>query len=101
MKQIINGKKYDTETAKKLGDYSNGRSRSDFAFCEEELYIKKTGEFFIYGCGGPLSKYSVPEGNGVSGDSKIIPLTENEAKKWAEANLSVDKYESIFGEVEE
>lgn len=32
---------------------------------------------------------------------KIAPLTVKEAKKWAEMHLTVDEYESIFGEVEE
>lgn len=33
--------------------------------------------------------------------NKIIPLSIEEAKEWAEENLSGDEYEYIFGEVEE
>lgn len=100
MVKIINGKRYDTNTAKLIGEtsYSN---RTDFAFWSEELYQKRTGEFFIYGEGGPASKYSRSTGqNSWSGGKAIIPLTLQEAKEWAESYLSAEDYESLF-EVEE
>ena len=37
MKKIINGKKYDTETAKEVGYWNNGYPCSDFNHCEETL----------------------------------------------------------------
>lgn len=46
MKKIINGKKYDTSTAKYLGEYDFGY-QSSFNWYREELYEKKTGEFFL------------------------------------------------------
>ena len=102
MKKIINGKKYDTETAKHVGSWSNGYSYSDFEYAKEKLYKNKTGEFFLYGSGGPASKYcEYIDGNTRSGGCDIIPLTENKAKKWAERHLDADRYEEIFGEVEE
>ena len=101
MKKIINGKKYDTETATHVGEFWNGLSRSDFNHCYEDLYKKKTGEFFLYGKGGPLSKYSMSVGTGTASGEEIIPLTEDEAKKWAEEHLDADAYEALFGEVEE
>ena len=102
MKKIINGKKYDTETAKEVGYASNGLSTRDFSYWEETLYLKKTGELFLYGYGGPRSKYSVSCGqNGWSGGNKITPLSEQEAKAWAEEYLDSDEYEALFGEVEE
>ena len=100
MKKIINGKKYHTDTAKMLA--SNGNGRSDFSRCYEELYQKKTGEFFLYGYGGPMSKYSrLIENNWYGGGEDITPLTEAEAKEWAERHCTVDEYEEIFGEVDE
>ena len=47
MKKIINGKKYDTETAKWLGDYWNGLGGNDFKKLFETLYQKKTGDYFL------------------------------------------------------
>jgi len=93
MKKIIGGKLYDTETAKKLAGYCNGRS--DFSRCVERLYRKRTGEYFLYGTGGPTSAY------GYAGGEKIIPLSEEKAREWAEDRLDGDEYEAIFGEVTE
>lgn len=102
MKKIIKGRKYDTETAKELATWSNGYGVSDFKYCIETLYIKKTGEYFLYGEGGAMSKYSESCGqNCWCGGEKIIPLTVDKAKSWAERNIDADEYEEIFGEVEE
>lgn len=102
MKQIINGKKYNTETAKEMGCWSNNYSYGDFNYCEESLYRKKTGEYFLYGVGGAMSKYSQSCGqNTWSGGSEIMPMTESEARDWAEKHLTADEYEEIFGKVEE
>ena len=101
MKKIIGGKKYDTETAEMMGEDSFS-NRTDFHHWSEELYRKRTGEFFLYGEGGPLSKYRVQvEMNSWSGGEKITPLTYQEAQKWAEEHLSGETYEEIFGVVED
>lgn len=100
MKKIINRKKYDTDTAKCLLSWDN--NHTGFSYCHEELYRKKTGEFFLYGHGGPMSKYTKSCGdNSWSGAEEIIPLSEAEARKWAEEHGDADEYEAIFGEVEE
>lgn len=102
MRKIINGKKYDTETAEQLASYWNELSTSDFRHMTERLFRKKTGEYFLYGEGGPLSKYATRcGGSGFTGGEDIVPLPEQEAKEWAEKHLGCDEYEAIFGEVEE
>ena len=102
MKKIINGIKYNTETAKEVGFYDNGLGYGDFHHVEETLYRKRNGKFFLYGHGGPASKYCVSVGtNEWSGGSDLIPLTEDEAKEWGEEHMSVEEYEDVFGEVEE
>jgi hypothetical protein len=102
MKKIINNKAYDTETAKKLGSWSNIEDYGNFSQFSETLYRKKTGEFFLYGEGGPMTKYAVAEGvNSWSGGSRIMPLSFQEARAWAEEHLSGDAYEEIFGAVAE
>ena len=101
MKKIINGRKYDTETAKELGYWCNGYNLNDFDYEEETLYQKKNGEFFIFGQGGARSAYSGLDGNWHCAGSAIIPIDEERAKQWAEQNLKADEYEKIFGEVEE
>lgn len=100
MKKVINGKMYNTETAKELGSWWN--ERTDFSICWEYLYKKKTGEYFLYGKGGATSKYAKRwENNGSQSGEKIIPLTETEARSWAEQKLDADEYIEIFGEVDE
>ena len=101
MKRIINGRRYDTHTAKKVGEASYSNC-SDFHYWSEELYVKRTGEYFLYGVGGPMSKYSQQVGqNEWTGGQEIIPLSLKEAKKWTEKYLDADEYEKIFGKVEE
>ena len=101
MMMIINGKKYDTETAKWRANDSF-LYPDDFRFWDETLYQKRNGEYFLYGKGGPLTKYAKFVGvtERTSGE-KIIPLTIEEAKEWAEKHLEGEEYEEIFGEVEE
>lgn len=100
MKKIINGKKYDTDTATLYVDRDN--NCTGFSHTYEALYLKKTGEFFLYGHSGPMGKYARAVGdNTVSGGSDIIPLSFEEARQFAERYASVDEYERLFGEVEE
>jgi hypothetical protein len=102
MKKIINGKMYNTETAEEVGFWSNNYSYNDFRYCEESLYRKKTGEYFLYGSGGAMTKYATSCGDDWRGSGEEIkPMTETEAMKWAEKHLDADEYEEIFGEVEE
>ena len=102
MKQIINGKMYDTETAQEIGCDSNGMGRDDLWFEEETLYRKKSGEFFIDGHGGPLSRYSKPNGSfSRCGTRELVPLSVEEAKAWVERHCTADVYIDTFGTVTE
>lgn len=102
MKKIIKGKLYNTETARQLGCYENIADAGNFSHYEETLYRKKTGEFFLYGKGGPASKYSERvEQNTWFGSSDIIPISYENARQWAEDHLAADNYQEIFGEVSE
>lgn len=97
MKRIINNKVYDTATARELGmdSYSN---LGDFHYWCETLYQKRTGEYFLHGVGGPATRYAVSIGqNEWSGGEKIIPLSPQNARAWAEEHLGTDEYERIFG----
>ena len=100
MKKILNGKMYNTETAKRIANrsYSNPR---DFNYVSETLYRKKTGEFFLYGEGGAMTTYSIRTENGWSGGDEFIPLSEGKARKWMETYCDADEYIEVFGEPEE
>ena len=102
MRKIIDGRKYDTETATKLAEIKRDQGDS-LRFYEEALYRKRTGEYFMYGHGGGMSRYSryVPEA-GMSGPGEAItPVSADQAREWASKELSTDGYEEIFGEVSE
>ena len=97
MKKVINGKRYDTDTAILCGSMSYGQGPRDFNHYSEDLYQKRTGEFFLYGEGGPRSPYAEEVAmNEWSGGESIRPLTIDEAKQWVEANLDADDYEKLF-----
>lgn len=101
MKKIINGKLYNTDTAKRLGEWVNDIT-DNLHWVSETLYQKQRGEFFLYGEGGPSSKYaeSIGQGSWSSGE-KIIPLSYDAAQAWAEEYLDANAYQSTFGPVEE
>ena len=101
MKKVIGGKVYDTDKARELGSDGFGYPR-DFNHWTETLYVKRTGEYFLHGQGGPASRYAERiEQNTWSGGEQLIPLSYGKAKEWAEEHLTGDEYEAIFGEVSE
>ena len=89
MKRHINNLLYDTDTAKPLGAWDNAQAPTALAYVCETLYRKKTGEYFLHGESGPEGRY------GASGEV-IRPLTLDEARAWAEANLTDDEYAAAF-----
>lgn len=102
MKKIISGKMYDTDTAKEIASRYHGEGPRDFRHYEETLYRKRTGEYFLYGEGGPMSRYAESCGqNQWRGGVKIIPLDYKAATEWGEENMSADDYQAEFGEVSE
>ena len=86
--KVINGKIYNINTAKLLANYDNGLSYTDFDHYSSDLYRKRTGEYFLYIHDGRF-------------DYSIKPITESEAKEWAERHVDGDEYKAIFGNVEE
>ena len=101
MKMIIRNKIYNTATARELGmdSYSNP---GDFHYWRETLFQKRTGEYFLYGEGGPMSHYARSVGqNEWAGGEKIFPLSPDKARAWAEKHLDADEYIKLFGEPEE
>lgn len=84
MKKIINGRKYDTETAELIFKDEMHHER------RTSLYKKKTNEFFVF-----------HETCWQNEEDWIEPIPENAAKEIVEIHCDVDTYERLFGEVEE
>ena len=101
MKQIIDGKVYNTETATEVGaEYSNGLGCSDFRNVTAQLYKTKNGRFFLAGEGGAMSIFSQPCGNMTGGGEGIIAMTKEEALEWAETHeVGPDDIEKHFSDI--
>lgn len=97
----MNGKLYNTESAKELARIDSGHSPSDFEYWEETLYRTKTGNFFLYGWGRGNSRYGEWHGNSGGDGERIMPMEPEEAIQWAEHNLPGDEVDQIFGRLEE
>lgn len=87
MQSIINGIKYDTETAQCVFQYISKKSFRFFVPRIQNLFEKKNGELFLEFI-DEKSHY-------------LLPFTETQAKEWAEKFLTVKQYEFIFGQVSE
>lgn len=82
MKKIIKNKVYDTSTAQYIGAYL-GDWEDSSRWRREELYKKRTGEYFLYSEG-----HEIPE--------TITPLSFDEAKGWGKRHLEGIEYEIEF-----
>lgn len=87
MKKIIRGRKYDTETARKVGCKTEQAQYGDVDYA---LYRKRTGEYFVHA----EFSYMLDDGN----PDYIKPLSADEANEWAQEHLNADVYEAEFGE---
>lgn len=95
--RVINGKRYDTNTAKSVGfNYSTAMCFDEVVY--EELFLKKTGEFFLYHKYVLANNWNI---GGCSNRESIIPLTYEDALAWAEKYAEADSYVEAFGEVSE
>jgi len=98
MKKIIDGKLYNTATAKEIAEYEPFSNSTDFRWWREILYRTKKGQYFIYGEGGALSNYSESGGGSSWGSSTIYLLSDDEAQEWLERYDFVEELEKLFGD---
>ena len=100
MDWIRNGKKYDTKTAELIWQ---GYQSVKVPYNEagkaiiRKFYKKRSGECFVV----VETKRSSFGSSWDEKEPEIITFTEEEAKKFAEENISVKEYERAFGKVEE
>lgn len=86
MKKIINGVRYDTGKAQKIGSYQYSYP-SDFSYVLETLYVTKSGIFLLHGEGGPQTQYAknVTQ-NTWCGGEKLQVYSREDALLWIEQN---------------
>lgn len=99
MTEIINGKKYNTETSITIGNRFEGDGRRDHRAIEETLYRKNSGEFFVHGWGGLRTEYAVNLDGGMRSDGeRIRPLSDYDAYHWIKKYLGDDECTKLFGD---
>jgi len=97
MISIINGKRYNTETAEEVASDSYLHA-SDFRHYLEVLYKTAKGAWFLHGVGGPMTRWgkgSMQDGR--SGGEGVILMSGDEARAWLEAKDEVGALEQHFG----
>ena len=97
MNKIIEGRRYNTESATLLAHWSVGFSPRDNDYYNEYLYVTKSGNYFLYGKGNAGSKYNTRiQENAYTGSEDIEPIPYERARKYAEVHLKPEEYEAIF-----
>ena len=103
MRKIIDKKIFDTETSEKIAEWDNGLYGNDFYRCEETLYVTQKGNYFLYlyGSGGPASKYAKSQGNTSCSSEDIMFLTKEGVKDWLAKHNEIDILEKLFSDYPE
>lgn len=98
VKQVIQGLIYDTDTAEDTGvKFYFGEGRGETRFEVTKLYRTRHGRWSVAGEGGPRSRWGQTVGNNhTRGGEGIQPLSEVEAKAFAEAHGGAEDYERLF-----
>ena len=98
MQKIVEGRRYNTETAEAVASGGNSLSRSDFRHYSETLYRTKGGNWFLCGHGGPLTRYKERCGDGWTSGEKLIPIDASEARDWLEEHDEIPALEEYFSD---
>ena len=98
MRAVIDGWKYDTETAECAGKWANGPDSSNFNFCAEDIYRTKKGSWFLHGRGHANSPYGTSYGTSRGSGEKIVPLDEDQAMAWLEEHECPEVIEKHFSD---
>jgi hypothetical protein len=102
MKQVIDGKLYNTETAQEVCELYCTAHATDFAHHDTKLYVTKNGNYFLAGAGGPASIWAEDAyGGGRCGGHGIRVLSKDDARVYAERMLDEDDLRAAGFDVEE
>lgn len=103
MRKVIDGKVFDTDTAKWVCNLHCPLVCTDFAWHDTALYRSPKGRFFLAGEGGAMSMWSQPVGNNGRGGGHGMRLVgDDEAREIMEgANCTDDDFRAAGLSVEE
>jgi len=96
MNRLITNKILDIQDARLVAEYHNNALDSA-ELCMEELYLKKSGGYFLYGRGGEKTQWvAFNHGEGIKS------LSVKDAQKWIKQHTNDrNKYAGLWGEAEE
>lgn len=95
MEKVIKGKRYNTDTARKIGGFKEFDPLSP-DYIKEDLFVKKSGEYFLFCEGGSKSRYAQRSGSSWVNGSKIVPLSYTDAMSWSMDNLDEFTFRDEF-----
>jgi hypothetical protein len=103
MQRVIDGKKYDTETAIHICRLPSTDDMGSFDWHETDLYVSLKGQFFLAGEGHARSMWATHVRQGTTGPGNGMQLlTKEEARTHAEeAGLDADEMQAAGFDVEE
>lgn len=97
--RIINGKRYNTETATEVAHYWNGLGGNDFRNLNETLYRTPKGAWFLVGSGGAMTQYAQSCGNNsFCGGVNWVVFTDDEAFEWLQKHEETTDLEEYFAD---
>lgn len=99
MIRVIDGKRYNTETAVEVADISGNHFTSDFKWDDTRLYRTKNGTWFIAGRGNAMSRWASPaQGGGWCPGKGLVPIGDDEAREVLERHNETAALEQYFGD---
>ena len=102
MRKVIEGHRYDSDTARVVGTWDNRLDRSDLYWVQETLYRTRAWLYFVHGEGGARTQYSRQDGiGGWTGGESVTPLPADDARMWAERHLTGEECEAEWGTPDE
>jgi hypothetical protein len=106
VKKTLNGVRYDTGKAVIIGEANNMGggvdSTGDFGYWSATLYrTPQAKRHFLAGRGGPATRFAQSAGRSAwVGGEGIIPLTDKDARQWAERYLTPEIVDEFFNKEE-
>lgn len=94
--RIIDGLRYSTATATEICTMQSDDDRSNFRYEETGLYQTPRGRFFLAGHGGPMTRWARPVQGGRAGGEGLMPISNLEARAFAEEHADEETVARLF-----
>ncbi len=84
LKTAINGFRYNTDTAIKVGSYETPLQRTDLSYWRATLYMTSVAcRYFLVGYGQKMTRFATELGKHAWSDGTVlVPLSNEAAEEW-------------------